>query len=128
MVVAIEEHLTACSQCQELSKQYGQLDCLVEQWMSSETPPSLIDNTLQSIHQRIYGNDLPKDEILTPEEVAQFLKIPTKTVYEMTNILPFIQFGDHLRIRRESLLAWIEEEESRRRRRALAACVHERKI
>lgn len=125
---AINEHLKACLSCQELNEQYGQLDTLVDEWTSRETPPALIDNTLQSIQHRIYGSELPKDEILTPEEVASFLKIPTKTVYEMTNVLPFIHFGDHLRIRRESLLAWIEEEESRSRRRALAACVHERKI
>ena len=126
--LAVDEHLKECPQCQELSEQYGQLDLLVEKWSKSEMSPSLIESTLHSIQQRIYGNDLPKDEILTPEEVAAFLKIPTRTVYEMTNVLPFIHLGDHLRIRRESLLAWIEEEESRSRRRALAACVHERKF
>ena len=48
-------------------------------------------------------------EILTLDEVAEYLKIPKKTVYKMTRDgeLPAFKAGKHWRVPRAELGAWI---------------------
>ena len=48
-------------------------------------------------------------EILTPGEVATYLKIPKKTVYKMlqTGELRAFKAGKHWRVSRDNLGAWI---------------------
>ena len=48
-------------------------------------------------------------EILTLDEVAEYLKIPKKTVYKMTRSgeLPAFKAGKHWRVPRAKLGAWI---------------------
>ena len=48
-------------------------------------------------------------EILTPDEVATYLKIPKKTVYKMlrSGALPAFKAGKHWRVSRGDLGAWI---------------------
>lgn len=48
-------------------------------------------------------------EILTPDEVAGYLKISKKTVYKIvrSGTLPAFKAGKHWRVRRADLGAWI---------------------
>ena len=48
-------------------------------------------------------------EILTPDEVATYLKVPKKTVYKMlrTGELRGFKAGKHWRVSRDDLGAWI---------------------
>ena len=49
------------------------------------------------------------EEILTLDEVAEYLKIPKKTVYKMSRSgdLPAFKAGKHWRVPRAELGAWI---------------------
>ena len=55
------------------------------------------------------GSSLDFGEILTLDEVAKYLKIPRKTVYEMTRSgkLRAFRAGKHWRVPRSELDAWI---------------------
>jgi excisionase family DNA binding protein len=51
-------------------------------------------------------------EILTPEEVAAFLRVPKSWVYEKTrerqrNPLPVFKIGRYLRFDRAAVIAWL---------------------
>ncbi|MCY3842840.1 MAG: helix-turn-helix domain-containing protein [Acidobacteria bacterium] len=48
-------------------------------------------------------------EILTPDEVAAYLKVSKKTVYKIvrSGALPAFKAGKHWRVRRADLGAWI---------------------
>lgn len=48
-------------------------------------------------------------EILTPEEVAAYLRVSKKTVYKIvrSGALPAFKAGKHWRVRRADLGAWI---------------------
>ncbi|MCY4122428.1 MAG: helix-turn-helix domain-containing protein [Acidobacteria bacterium] len=50
-----------------------------------------------------------RGEILTPDEVAAYLKISKKTVYKIvrSGALPAFKAGKHWRVRRADLGAWI---------------------
>ncbi len=125
--LSLRSHLETCADCSYCCAQLEKLDEVIDEWKTENTSTEVLSNVLNKIHSNIYGNTLPADDILTPEDVATFLKLPVATVYEMSQQLPFFYFGEHMRIRRESLLKWIEEEEAQARRRALAACVHSMK-
>lgn len=55
------------------------------------------------------GAASPVAEILTPDEVAAYLKISKKTVYKIvrSGALPAFKAGKHWRVRRADLGAWI---------------------
>lgn len=48
------------------------------------------------------------DEILTPEEVAAWLKVPVDSVGRMLHALPHFVFDGQVRIRKEALLHFID--------------------
>lgn len=50
----------------------------------------------------------PADEILTPEEVAEWLKVPAESVGRMLHALPHFVFDGQVRIRKEALLHFID--------------------
>jgi len=51
------------------------------------------------------------DEILTLEEVAEFLSVSKVTLYKYANNrkLPFFRFGNNYRIRKSDLIASLEK-------------------
>lgn len=52
------------------------------------------------------------EDLLTVNEVADYLKVPVSWVYERTRTraLPVRKLGRHVRIPREEFLVWIERE------------------
>ena len=52
------------------------------------------------------------DDLLTVEEVAEYLRVPKTWVYERTRTraIPVRKIGRHVRIPRDELLAWVERE------------------
>ncbi len=54
------------------------------------------------------------DRLLTADEVAAMLSVPTRWVREHTRsgFLPHVSLGRYVRYRRTSLLAWVEAQEA----------------
>ena len=54
------------------------------------------------------------DEMLTPTEVAEYFKVPLKTVWRWfrNGTLPAVKVGRYWRIRRDTLSAFIEAKEN----------------
>jgi excisionase family DNA binding protein len=52
------------------------------------------------------------DELLTVQEAAEYLKVPTSWIYERTRTraIPVRKIGRHCRIPRDEFLAWIEQQ------------------
>ena len=50
------------------------------------------------------------EELLTPEEVCQLLKVKRSYLYDLThrNQIPHLKLGRHLRFRRRELESWLE--------------------
>ena len=55
------------------------------------------------------SGQLPPDELLTVEEVAQLLKVKRSYVYHLTSTdgIPYIKMGNHLRFHRSEIDAWL---------------------
>jgi len=56
---------------------------------------------------------MSRDEMLTPPEVAEYLKVPVKTVWRWcrNGTLPAVKFGRYWRVRRDKLSSFIEDKE-----------------
>jgi excisionase family DNA binding protein len=55
------------------------------------------------------------DSLLTVEEIAEFLRVPSSWVYERTrsrnvNRIPGFRLGKYWRFRKADILAWIERQ------------------
>ncbi len=60
-------------------------------------------------------------EILTTDEVAAFLQVTPEQLGEEIQTMPFFEFAGRLRMRKKTLLEWIEKREKRTQIRLLAA-------
>ena len=58
------------------------------------------------------------DEMLTPNEVADLLKVPTKTIWRWcrNETLPAVKIGKYWRIPRDELVAFIKSHKAQGRR------------
>jgi len=56
---------------------------------------------------------MPNNELLTPQELADFLDVKLSTVYYWSHIgfIPRIKVGRHLRFKRSSIQTWLEKRE-----------------
>ena len=57
---------------------------------------------------------MSQDEMLTPPEVAEYFKVPLKTVWRWfrNGTLPAVKVGRYWRIRRDKLFSFIEAKEN----------------
>jgi len=57
------------------------------------------------------NTDLPPDDILTPKEVARYLRISRSNTYSILYQKPFpiLKLGRCVRVRKSDLLKWVEE-------------------
>jgi predicted DNA-binding transcriptional regulator AlpA len=65
------------------------------------------------------SNPLP--EVMTPEQVAEFLQVPLTWLYEKSrrrqrNPLPVHRIGRYLRYTREEVMTWFADQTPRRRK------------
>jgi excisionase family DNA binding protein len=131
--LTVEEHLKGCENCQQFMARLESLDQCFEHLSSFNSQSSLDfqvgESSLMADRKVLLEQILrvsdgrvqePHGDILTPEEVASYLKVSVAAVYEMASEMPFFYFGNDLRIRRERLVKWIDEQEFASHRKALA--------
>ena len=55
------------------------------------------------------------DEMWTPKQAADYLKVPVSWIYERTRkrLIPIRKLGKHVRIPKEEFFAWIEREDKK---------------
>ncbi len=60
-----------------------------------------------------------QDQVMTIQEVAEHLKVGTKTIYSLVQRghLPGFKVGGQWRFRRKDIEKWVEEQMARRNRR-----------
>ena len=120
---ACEVHLEACTSCRAFLEDLGALDLLFAN-AAPDLPEEELRRRAALLREAVADEPAPpRGEVWTPEEVAAFLKLPVATVYEMAEELPFFSFAGALRMRREALLAWMEEGERRRHLQGTASWV-----
>ena len=110
----VDEHLATCAACRAKAESLRQLDenlrLLPRHMLSSDA----ILNVRRALAAETRESRRP--ELMTLEEVADFLRISLDGLEEIVLDLPAFEVAGQLRVRRAKLLEWIEERERSFRR------------
>ncbi len=118
---AVREHLGECAECARAWRSIAAADQAIGKWFAGPAPGVIrtVERSLtEELHRRVPAMEA---EIMTVEEVADYLKIAPEEVAELLPELPLFELAGKLRIRRGRLLQWIEECEAVYRREKVAS-------
>lgn len=119
------EHLEACAACRRLRDEFARLDALCAGLPFSPPSETRRLEILEAVRRALVEEDPSSltHDVLTLEEVAAFLRIPVDELAHALPGMPTFEIAGHVRIRRERLLAWIEERERHARSHRLLSIV-----
>lgn len=120
---ALAGHLETCAACRTEADGVAQVRGALAPGDDEETPGEEVLERVKSRLTLTQGSAASTAEVLTPEELAQLLRVPVEEVFENLGELPAFEFAGRVRFRRSAIEAWIEEQEERWRAQALAASV-----
>ena len=113
----IREHLSRCGACSELLTSLSRMTGLMVSLTDEEPSRSLCVRVLARMDEmRAPGLD-SAPEIMTPEDLALYLRIPYERVEEEIGDIPAFEIGGELRFRKERIREWIDRRERERQSR-----------
>ena len=113
---AVEAHVATCRDCagllQALTETARMTEGLREEW-----PVRSMSVRILKAADELFGPDLADaPEIMTPEDVARFLRVSAEGLESAMASLPAFDIGGRLRYRKARIIEWIEEQEQMRER------------
>jgi hypothetical protein len=117
-------HLATCRVCQGRREAIRRADLALGRLRPSRTPPGALLATRRALRREL--GRVPAPEVMTLDEVAEFLRLAPEQLAELLLELPAFELGGQLRVRRSRLVAWIETRERERARAAAATWVARR--
>ena len=106
---SLSEHLASCEACRRKLAKLQTVDASLRA-LSPERPSA---ETILAARRLVSEEIRPRrePEILTLEEVAQFLRITPDDLRPYVEDLPAFELGGQIRVRRSRLLEWVERRE-----------------
>lgn len=120
---ALAAHLETCAGCRAEAGGVAEVRGALAPAEDEEAPG---DEVLDRVRARLAAtaaSSPPAAEVLTPEELAHFLRVPVEEIFENLGDLPAFEFAGRVRFRRSAIEVWLHEQEERWRAQALAASV-----
>ena len=105
----VEEHLPHCERCRTRLHALTEIDRALPALAAPEPSAGAILAARRHVAEA--RDTTPSDDIMTPDEVAAFLRLPLDALDELLGELPAFEIGGRVRVRREALERWIEERE-----------------
>jgi len=103
----LEQRLATCAECRRRLEAIRALDARLRSLPRLE--PSAAE-TLQA--RRLFSQELrPAREVMTLDEVAEFLGVSLNDLGEIVAELPAFELAGRVRVRRTKLIEWIEKRE-----------------
>lgn len=103
---AIQEHLHGCGVCQRRMSTLGRMEVTTRLWAGRPVPAAAVAAVRSAL-----GGAKSASEVMTLPEVADFLRLSMKQLGEIADELPAFELAGQLRVRRERLVAWLEQRE-----------------
>ncbi|MCP4644262.1 MAG: zf-HC2 domain-containing protein [bacterium] len=110
---SVRAHVEACGSCQTRLDGLRRADAALREAAASPVPDRIAASVWRAIAEEL--NSRPAPEIMTLEDVARYLRIPSSDLEPFLEDLPCFEFAGRVRIRRTRLLEWIGEREQRYR-------------
>jgi len=112
----LREHARSCGACAGKLDEFRRLRGLLRCSAVEEAPGRARLRALVAVAWAVApqaGSRANPPAILTPAEVADYLRVREEDVRRMVHRLPHFVVGGQIRFRRQSLESWIEREEQR---------------
>ncbi len=105
----LRRHTGSCATCAGRLEALSRADARLAGLGRDQPDAGLLLRTRRALSRVTRPGSGP--EIMTLDEVAEFLRVPAAALEDVAHGLPAFEFGGHVRVRRASLLRWIEERE-----------------
>jgi len=105
----IEAHAAACGACRRRLSALASLDDALRALPRHEPSPGAVLRTRRALSAEVRGRREP--ELMTLDEVAEFLRITLDDLEEIVLELPCFELAGQLRVRRSRLIEWVESRE-----------------
>jgi hypothetical protein len=107
----LDAHAAECADCRSRLDALRRSDAALALLRPVEPSQAAVLATRRLLADEIREKRVP--EILTLEEVAEFLRIRPEELEEIVEELPAFELAGRIRVRREKLVEWVEEREKR---------------
>jgi anti-sigma factor RsiW len=115
----IRNHLEQCDACRKRLDALNEADGALRALRPAQASASLILNVRRALAEAVDGRG--STEIMTLEEVAEYLRITPDQLGEVVEELPAFELAGRIRVRRAKLVEWIEQRERDFTRQAAAS-------
>jgi len=105
----VAEHAKSCGPCRRRLDAVRAVDAGLRALPRAEPPAAALLRTRRLLSDETRGTRAP--EIMTLDEVAEFLRISLDDLEEIVLELPAFELAGQLRVRRARLIEWVEERE-----------------
>ena len=105
----LEEHLGGCQECRGRVRALGNLEAVLRALPRIEPSSRAILNARRALSHELRGGGTR--EIMTLEEVADYLRMSLDDLEEILGGLPAFELAGQIRVRRDRLIEWIEQRE-----------------
>lgn len=119
LAARVEEHLGECPACACLLSALRQTSTLVDQLVDEDPARTMAVRVLGKVDELSAPDFSDAPEIMTPDELARFLRVPPDTLAEVIDTIPGFDIGGEVRFRKERVVEWIDQREHERDRRAI---------
>jgi len=106
---SLRQHIGQCPVCAAAVERLQEIDKKVRAAADRSVPLEIIQRTRQVIHAAVRQPPLP--EILTLDEVGQYVRLTPSQLGQMLEHLPSFTVAGEVRIRRDRLTQWIKDQE-----------------
>ena len=112
----LQEHVQQCPTCQKKLNALAELDGALRRLPRAAPSGQAVLNVRRALSR---GMPSREPEIMTLQEVADFLRISLEDLYETVDELPAFELAGRILVRRAKLVEWIQTREKAYRRQTI---------
>jgi anti-sigma factor RsiW len=110
------EHVRHCATCQAKSAAVAGIDSALHKLPRLQPTTQTVLKVRRAVSRGIPARE---PEVMTLQEVADFLRISLEDLYEAVDDLPAFELAGRILVRRERLIEWIDKREQAYRRQTV---------
>ena len=107
----LRKHLDACPACARLFEAMRRVTESVAATPDEDIPRALGLRILSLVDDVLRGDLADAPEVMTPEELTRFLRVPAEALDDLADRIPGVEIGGRLRFRKDRVIEWLEERE-----------------
>lgn len=93
----VSDHITVCKKCRKTIADYRKIHNLLDRWPEQPVGKHLFTAIIEHL----------QPEILTPDELAVYLRVPVDEILVNIETIPHIKIGKSIRFHRRTIIQWI---------------------